>query len=78
VSTASCWLWLIDSDTGDNDEMDEVKIPVKAKDLGATTKNGVPVEEWFAKGSVILAESDSDWFIGANNTIVQVIQRLQV
>jgi len=73
-----CWVWLVDSDTGDNEEMDEVKIPAKATDRGATTKNGVSVEEWFAKGTVVLAESESDWFVGENSTIVQVNQKIRL
>jgi hypothetical protein len=71
-----CWVWLVDSDTGDNEEMDEVKIPAKATDRGATTKNGVSVEEWFAKGTVVLAESESDWFVGENSTITKLFNVL--
>jgi hypothetical protein len=69
-----CWLWLIDDTDPTNStdlRMSEVQIPKKAQDEGSCTINGVTAEHWHAKGGIVVLESQSDWYIGANNSIVQ-------
>mmetsp|Transcript_37086 Transcript_37086/g.54502 ORF Transcript_37086/g.54502 Transcript_37086/m.54502 type:complete len:469 (+) Transcript_37086:62-1468(+) len=66
-----CWLWLVDSDTGENDKMLPLTIPTKSTDEGATTINGVPVELWQAN-TLIPIKTTNDFYIGNNSVPVQV------
>ena len=69
-----CWLWLIDTSDPTNTtnlEMDEVQVPPKATDEGACTIDGKAAEHWHAKGGVVVLESQSDWYLGPNASIIQ-------
>jgi hypothetical protein len=69
-----CWLWLVDTSDPSNStnlQMSEVQLPKKASDEGSETKNGVTAEHWHAKGGVVYLESQSDWWVGAGNSLVQ-------
>jgi hypothetical protein len=69
-----CWLWLVDTSDPTNStnlEMSEVQLPKKASDEGSEMINGVTAEHWHAKGGVVVLESQSDWWVGAGNALVQ-------
>ena len=69
-----CWLWLVDTSDPTNStnlRMSQTVIPPKATDEGSVTINGVTAEHYHAKGGIVVLESQSDWYIGADGGIVQ-------
>jgi len=58
INNTCCWLWLIDSDTQQNEQMQKFAVESNAKDLGATPQG----EHWRSVTKFPFLQTDDWWF----------------
>jgi hypothetical protein len=59
IENTCCWLWLLDSDTGNAETMDKFQVEDNAKDLGP---DGVKGEHWLSVKTFPFYQTDDWWF----------------
>jgi len=72
INNTCCWLWLLDSDTGDAERMDQFTVENNAKDLGPTPDG----EHWLSVTHFPFLQTDDWWFqngtLAKSNSYVKI------
>lgn len=58
VNNSCCWLWLIDSQTGEPETMEKFEVESNAKDMGSTPQG----EHWQSIKHFPFLQTDDWWF----------------
>lgn len=72
IENTCCWLWLIDPNTQQNEEMEQFSVESNAKDAGATPQG----EHWVSVKKFPFLQTDDWWFkngtIAIQNTYINI------